>query len=218
MKHKNIQMVIFLRKYKMEHSKPSDENIKSYRIFSKNKKEVINMNRTLIKIREAKLEDARNWYVLVNKVWRDAYKNIFPEEVFIEKDNQVEEKVKNFIDKMQNNNKSIAYVAEYNGEIIGIMCGSINSSYEHFKSEYADLIALYIDPKFQGYGIGSSFKKIFEQWARENGASKYVIGVLKDNMKARKVYELWGGKLSEHEQDFVKLGIGYPEVFYTYKL
>lgn len=176
------------------------------------------MNRDLLKIRKVKPGDARAWFILGNKVWRAAYHHIFPEEVFIEKENQVEEKVKTFSDKMQNNGKSIAYVAEYNGEIIGIMCGSINSSYEYFNSECADLIALYIDPEFQGYGIGSSFKKTFEQWARENGATKYVIGVLKNNTKARKVYESWGGKLSEYEQDFVKLGVGYPEVFYTYDL
>lgn len=176
------------------------------------------MNRDLLKIRKVKSEDARDWFILVNKVWRDAYSHIFPEEVFIEKDNQVEEKAKTFTDKMQNNDKSIAYVAEYDGEIIGIMSGSINSSYEYFNCEYADLIALYVDPQFQGYGIGSSFKEIFEQWAIENGASKYVIGVLKDNLKARKVYESWGGILSEHIQDFYKLGVGYPEVFYTYNL
>jgi inosine/xanthosine triphosphate pyrophosphatase family protein len=45
-----------------------------------------------------------------------------------------------------------------------------------------------------------------------------VIGVLKDNHKARKVYEKWGGKLDNHEQPFVKLGVGYDEVFYTYEL
>lgn len=41
---------------------------------------------------------------------------------------------------------------------------------------------------------------------------------LKDNTKARAIYENWGGKLSEFEEDFVKLGVGYPEVFYTYNL
>lgn len=176
------------------------------------------MDRNLLKIRKVKPEDAKNWFVLVNKVWRDAYHHIFPEEVFIEKDNQVDEKAKTFTDYIKNDNKNIAYVAEYNNEIIGIMWGSINSSYEHFYSDYADLIALYVDPNFQGCGIGSSFKSIFERWAMENGASKYVIGVLKDNIKAREVYESWGGKLSEYEKDFVKLGVGYPEVFYTYDL
>lgn len=176
------------------------------------------MDRSLLKIRKVKPEDARGWFVLLNKVWRSAYKNIFPEEVFIENDKQIEKKIKNFNKIIQNSDKIIAYIAEYDGEIIGVMWGSINSLYDYFSSEYADLIALYVDFKFQGYGIGSSLKDIFEQWAIENGATKYVIGVLKDNEKARKVYESWGGKLSEHEQDFVKLGIGYPEVFYTYKL
>ena len=176
------------------------------------------MERNLLRIRKAKPEDAKNWFILVNKVWRDAYHHIFSEEVFIKKDNRVDEKVKTFDDTMKNDNQNIAYVAEYNNEIIGIMCGSINSSYEYFHSDYADLIALYVDPKFQGCGIGSSFKNIFEQWAMKNGASKYVIGVLKDNIKARKVFESWGGKLSEHEGEFVQLGVGYPEVFYTYNL
>ena len=176
------------------------------------------MNKELLNIRKVKLKDARDWFILVNRVWRDAYSHIFPEEVFIEKDNQVEEKTKTFTEKIKNDKENIAYVAEYDGEIIGIMCGRIKSSYQKFSGYYANLEALYIDPRFQGLGIGSKFKEIFEKWAIENGTTQYVIGVLKDNMKARKVYESWGGKLSEFEEYFIKLGVGYPEVFYTYDL
>lgn len=171
-----------------------------------------------IKIRKVNQTDATKWFKFVNKVWRDTYKSIFPEEVFLEKEKNVEEKEKNFNQKICNDNKNIALVAEYKGEIIGIMCGSINSNYEHFNLEYADLIGLYIDPDFQEKGIGSSFKKMFEEWARKNGATKYVIGVLKDNQKARVVYEKWGGKLSNYEEDFYKLGVAYKEVFYIYDL
>lgn len=175
------------------------------------------MNKELLKIRKVNSSDDREWFVFGFKVWRDAYKDIFPEEVFIDRESKLEEKVKDFDNKLQNNEKSIAYVAEYDGKIVGTMCGSISSSYDHF-DKYADLIGLYIDPNFQGYGIGTTFKNIFENWAIENGATQYVIGVLKDNSKARAVYEAWGGKLSEFEEDFVKLGVGYPEVFYTYNL
>lgn len=98
------------------------------------------------------------------------------------------------------------------------MCGSINSNYEHFNVKYADLIGLYIDPDFQEKGIGSSFKRMFEEWAIKNGATRYVIGVLKDNHKARTIYEKWGGKLSTYEEDVYKLGVAYREVFYTYDL
>ena len=39
-----------------------------------------------------------------------------------------------------------------------------------------------------------------------------------DNAKARKVYESWGGRLSDWEHDFVVMNEGYPEVFYTYEI
>ncbi len=176
------------------------------------------MDNNLLTIRKVKLEDARGWHQLKNKVWRDAYSHIFPETVFLEREAKIEENIKKFANLIKNNNETIAYVAEYDKEIVGIMYGRINSSYDHFKSEYADLGALYIDPKFQGYGIGSKFKNIFEEWAIKKGATKYVIGVLKDNIKARKVYETWGGELTNYEADFVKQDMRYPEVFYTFSL
>ena len=176
------------------------------------------MNKDLLIIRKVKPEDAIEWYAFGNRVWKDAYKHIIPEEVFVYMEKRSEEKIKQFSDQMKNDNENIAYVAEYDGKIIGTMSGCIKSAYEHFHEDYADLISLYVDPEFQGCGIGGKFRKIFEDWAMENGATKYVIGVLKDNDKARKVYEAWGGKLSEYEKDFMRLNVGYPEVFYTYDL
>lgn len=118
------------------------------------------MNKELLKIRKVNSSDAREWFIFLFKVWRDAYKDIFPEEVFIDRESKLEEKVKDFDNKLQNNERSIAYVAEYDGKMVGTMCGSISSSYDHF-DKYADLIGLYIDPNFQGYGIGTTFKNTF---------------------------------------------------------
>ena len=168
--------------------------------------------------RKAIEKDSREWNEIVNRVWRDAYKDIFPEEVFIDKENRIEEKRKQFIEKLVNNKNTILYVAECENKIVGIMIGEINSGYKYFHNEYADLVGLYIDPKYQGMKIGTNLKNIFEKWAKENGATKYMIGVLKDNINAIKVYESWGGKLSEYESDFVKLGVNYKEVFYTFDL
>lgn len=176
------------------------------------------MDNRKITIRKVNKDDAFQWMKLVNRVWRDAYKHIFPEEVFIEKDNNIDKKMSTFSERIKNDNKNIAYVAESDGKIVGIMCGSIKSGYEYFQNEYADLNAVYIDPIYQGKGIGSSFKNTFEKWAKENGATRYVIGVLKDNNKARRIYESWGGKLSDYESEFVKFDVGYTEVFYLYDL
>ena len=171
-----------------------------------------------VTIRPVRPEDARGWCVLGNRVWRVAYRQIFPEEVFLEKENRLEEKIARFPDWAKNDAESITCVAESDGTIVGILCGSIRSSYEPFHSDYADLIALYVDPAFQGRGIGTAFRKTFEEWAGRNGASQYVIGVLKENHKARKVYEAWGGRLSEQEKAFVKQNVAYPEVFYTFSI
>ncbi|MBQ1372366.1 MAG: GNAT family N-acetyltransferase [Oscillospiraceae bacterium] len=176
------------------------------------------MDSNAVKFRKANSEDAGGWYTLVNRVWRDTYHHIFPEEVFLEKEDKLETKIASFNDWAKNDSESITYVAECDGKIIGIMCGAIRSFYEPFSSEYADLIALYVDPAFQGRGIGSAFRNVFAEWASGNGASQYVVGVLKENRKARRVYEAWGGKLSEYEKAFVKHNVSYPVVFYTFHL
>lgn len=173
----------------------------------------------LILIRKVRNDDAKQYIELINSVWRDAYKNIFPEDVFIDREREKENRIKNFAEKCYNDNKRLCYVAECNGIIVGAINGTIKSTYEHFlEDDFADLVALYINPNYQGKGIGTKLKDIFEDWARKNGAKKYIIGVLKDNNNARKIYESWGGELDDWEQKFYKLGVGYDEVFYKYNL
>ena len=108
------------------------------------------MNSNGVQLRKANPEDARGWYTLVNRVWRDTYHHIFPEEVFLEKENNLEKRIPSFKEWLKNDSESITYV--------------------------------------------------------------------KENQKARRVYEAWGGKLSESETAFVKHNVAYPEVFYTFRL
>lgn len=173
----------------------------------------------LILIRKVRNDDAKQYIELINSVWRDVYKNIFPEDVFIDREREKENRIKDFAKKFYNDNKRLCYVAECNGVMVGAINGTIKSTYEHFlEDDFADLVALYINPNYQGKGIGTKLKDIFEDWARKNGAKKYIIGVLKDNNNARKIYESWGGELDNWEQKFYKLGVGYDEVFYKYNL
>ena len=177
------------------------------------------MDKNNVLIRKAIAEDAEQYIRLKNLVWRNAYKDIFPEEVFLEMESKFAEKVEKFPSVFVNDNTKITCVAVSDGEIVGLMHGALKSKYDYFaENGFADLIALYIKPEYQHNGIGQKLKDEFEKWARQNGAKKFVIGVLKDNKKARKAYEKWGGKLDSHEQQFIRLGVGYSEVFYTYDL
>ena len=171
-----------------------------------------------IRYRQIRKEDGYEWYTLLGRVWRTAYRDIFPKEVFDKRDKGMPDKIRTFSVEKFLGERKIACVAECDGKIVGLMFGTLDSNYEYFKNDYADLVALYIYPDYQGMGIGTALKEIFIRWAREKGAARFVIGVLKDNAKARRVYEAWGGTLSEHEQDFVVMKAGYPEVFYTFEL
>ena len=172
-----------------------------------------------IVVRKVKSVDAEQFIRLRNYVWRDAYKHIFPEEVFEYRDLKVEENIKNFDKKFYNDNTRICYVAEDGDKIVGVMFGQISSEYDYFKEKgYADLEVLYIHPEYQGMGIAGKMKNLFIDWLKERGIKKYVIGVLKDNLNARKVYEKWGGFLEDYSKKFVMLNVGYDEVFYTYNI
>lgn len=176
------------------------------------------MNNNII-FRKVQPTDAEQYIDLENLVWRDAYKHIFPEEVFLDKEKKRLDKIKKFSEIHCNNDKVMCYVAEENGKIVGFIYGNIKSDYEHFGNmNYADLVGLYIDPKYQGKGIASKLRSIFINWLKENSVDKYVIGVLEENFKARKVYEKWRGKLDTYTQLFYKFDVGYKEVFYTYKV
>lgn len=168
--------------------------------------------------RPVRREDGYEWFTLLSRVWRSAYSHIFPEEVFEERDRNVDAKARAFTEEKFQGERMIAYVAEHEGRIVGMMFGSLDTDYEYFKNGYADLIALYVYPEYQGMGIGTALKDIFVEWAKSKNAERFVVGVLKDNIKARKVYESWGGTLSEHEHDFVVMNAGYPESFYTFEL
>lgn len=171
-----------------------------------------------IKYRPVRQEDGYAWYTLLDEVWRVAYAHILPQEVFdgrdwARKDRAAGFKVENFAGE-----RKVAYVAEDEGKIVGLMFGTLDSNYEFFKNDYADLVALYVYPEYQGKGIGTALRDLFVEWAKEKNADKYVIGVFKDNAKARKVYEAWGGTLSDQEHDFVIMDVGYTECFYTFKI
>ena len=171
-----------------------------------------------IRYRQIRKEDGYEWYTLINSVWRIAYKDIFPEEVFEARDSAIDDKVREFSEGKFLGERKTAYVAECGGKIAGVMFGTLDSNYEYFRGEYADLVALYVYPQYQGMGIGTALKDLFVEWAKDKGADRFVIGVLKDNAKARRVYESWGGTLSSHEQDFVIFDAGYPESFYTFEI
>lgn len=171
------------------------------------------------KIRKTEPKDAEQYVRLNIFVWRSAYKDIFPESVFIEREKKIERNIQNFSKHQLENSNGISYIAEIDGKIVGIMSGLYLSEYAYFKEQgFADLKALYVHPNFQHLGIGKALFDVFVQEIKKKDITKFVIGVLKDNKQARKAYEKWNGKLDKYSQPFVVNETNYAEVFYTYDL
>ena len=169
-----------------------------------------------IVIRKFEFNDAEQCANLNALVWQDAYKHIFPMQVFENQQKHINDKIKMFQNGIGNEN-ILTYVAEVEGEIVGYISGALVSEYEYFAEKgYADMLAVYIKPQYQQKGIAKQFRQIFVGWLKENQKNKYVVGVLAQNNKARLVYEKWGGELSDYKQSFTMLGNDYSEVFYTY--
>lgn len=56
----------------------------------------------------------------------------------------------------------------------------------------AELVELYVDPFFQGAGIGGALLADFEAQARASGATEAFLWVLEKNAAARRFYEAHG--------------------------
>ena len=168
-------------------------------------------------IRKTKAEDGEDFIRLKNKVWRSAYSNILPTEVFDEQDKNFPNAVEKFKTRKFNQDGHIGCVVRSNKKLIAFIDANEKSYDEHYKNlDYAQIGALYIDEDFQHKGIGKvlfeKVKKIFAQ----KGKKKFIMGVFKDNQQARNAYEKWGGVLDDYSVKIEKLGKEYDEVFYVF--
>lgn len=165
--------------------------------------------------RKADKSDAAQYITLIENVWKDAYKDIFEPAVFAEREKRINDRIGSFEKSYLNDSAKLCYVAEADGKVVGVLWGTLTATYEHYREAgYSDLVILYVLPEYQRLGIANRFKGIFVDWLRQNGKDKFVIGVLKDNHKARCVYEKWGGVLDDFSQQFGNYGV--DEVFYLY--
>ncbi len=156
-------------------------------------KKLIYENNTL-EIRPARIEDAANWTDINLKTWRTTYGKIFDEKVFKSNEKDREARIDRLIDNIsKKSNYNI--VASVNNKLVGIMSyGKLRPYKELSGNEYAEIYAIYILSEYQGLGIG---RKLIN-WARKdlinNGYSKMIIWVLKENPNIE-FYNKIGGKI-----------------------
>jgi ribosomal protein S18 acetylase RimI-like enzyme len=148
-----------------------------------------------MKIRKAKLEDAKGIAKVHVDSWRTTYETIFPSDFLNNLSYESRENLWN--DAIP---KGTIYVAENNeGFIVGFSTGGKErtGNYEGFEGE---LYAIYILKEYQGKGIGKALVQPVVEELLEAGIDSMTVVVLEEN-SACQFYEALGAKKLDSIED-----------------
>jgi ribosomal protein S18 acetylase RimI-like enzyme len=140
-----------------------------------------------VKIRHAEPEDAEKIHDVALKSWKDTYSHILSEKT-------IEEVIEDWYsieDLREHTEHPIFYVAENGEEVIGFVHATV-------ENKKATLHRIYLDPEYQGQGIGSKLYEKTENDLKQD-ADKIGRELLAENKKGNNFYQKQGCKESETE-------------------
>lgn len=139
-------------------------------------------------IRHAEPSDAEEIHDVALKSWKDTYSHILSEEA-------IEEVIEDWysVKELQEQTEHpIFYVAEERDEVVGFVHATV-------EDEKATLHRIYLDPEYQGQGIGSKLYQKAETAIRKE-ADKIELEVLAENTKGNSFYQKQGFKEQKTEE------------------
>lgn len=97
--------------------------------------------------------------------------------------------VKEFYEKLIDNEDNRIFVAKENNIILGYVYGFVQDNGSLYNKRVAQLDALYVKEQYRGNGIAKSLMREFINWARVKEVSYVELSVCKDNTNAISLYE-----------------------------
>jgi RimJ/RimL family protein N-acetyltransferase len=91
-----------------------------------------------------------------------------------------------FVSEMIRAGDTLVLVAEANGEVIGNVLVSVETS---TMTDHIGTLSIAILDGWRDVGIGSAMVRAAQDWTREQGLAKLALGVFPDNERAIAVYE-----------------------------
>ena len=151
-----------------------------------------------MKIRQARVTDAKDIAIIGIKTWQTAYKGIFPENKLQEMDVQerTERWKNNIIGILKEENSEVLVVEEERGKVVGFAAGGI---YPDTKPYDCSIGAIYVLNEFQGRGVGSMLVKGMLVFFESQQFKSMIIWVLEENPYKR-FYAKLGGEPRERSQ------------------
>ncbi len=169
-----------------------------------------------MRVRAAKPEDAPGMARVRVDTWRDAYRDIVPQETLARLSYDNVEKFLRRILWEKTDTRSFAFVAENEvGDVVGIaIAGPVLAIDE--KEFRGEIYILYILPAYQKQGFGRELVKACAQSLVENNLTPVMLWTFEIN-PARTFYEKLGGKVvrrKEVEEDgkiLTEVGYGWHD-------
>ena len=171
-----------------------------------------------INIRPAVTSDAAGISKVHVEAWRDAYVGIFPDQSLIDMNpGKGTPRWMRIIVQMSDARQFC--VAEYEGKVVGFCHGGTLRRTLHptrrRRPGAAEIYTLYVDPNFQGFGIGSALMLWVSQHLGKAGFTSLTLSMLNGNRIARRFYEHLGGIAGEKSPSVV-MGVPTSEILYRW--
>lgn len=142
-------------------------------------------------LREAVPSDAQKIAEVHIKTWQSAYFGLIPDDYLQSLD--VDQRARNWAKILESSiADSQTIVAEIDGVIVGFM--GIGPNREPSESGLGEVYTVYVDPNYQGHGVGSNLMEKGIQILKDQGFRGAVLWVLDKNMRTRTWYESRGWK------------------------
>jgi ribosomal protein S18 acetylase RimI-like enzyme len=149
-----------------------------------------------IKIRPAQPGDATAIARVQAETWQDAYAGILPDHVLLEL--QTARSAGHWSRAItKNRDPEFFQIAEWNGTVVGFCLGGMRrqniAATGNEVGEIAEIYVLYIDPSFQGLGIGTAILERVVRALSNASFGALVLTVLSENRAGIAFYETLGG-------------------------
>ena len=146
-------------------------------------------------LRNATSEDSMALGNVYCYAWKEGYKNIIPQQFL---DSLTVENSAPRPDRINCDNNC---VAEYNGEIVGLV--NYGQGREVENNNLGELRSIYVLADFWGKGVAPSLFKEAYAILQKRGYVGFYLWVLKENYRARRFYEKMGMVCSGDEKTIV---------------
>ena len=89
--------------------------------------------------------------------------------------------------------EGIAFIAEYDGHVVGYLCGAITEAHSYRRiKRIAELECMFVQPSTRGKGAGSGLLTRFLEWVREQDIHDIRIEASAENETAISFYKRMG--------------------------